>query len=79
MKDSYLRCGAKRKFIVFKLEDVEKLGHYYQRALEEVAYIIERNRRANEQTVDNEYLVINTDEPYRDEIIDVLKRNGHWG
>lgn len=26
-----------------------------------------------------EYLVINTDEPYAPEIIEILKRNDHWG
>lgn len=25
------------------------------------------------------YLVINTDEPYADEVIEILKKNGHWG
>lgn len=28
---------------------------------------------------ENTYLVINTDEPYADEIIEILKRNRHWG
>jgi hypothetical protein len=27
---------------------------------------------------ENTYLVINTDEPYADEIIEILKKNGHW-
>jgi hypothetical protein len=25
------------------------------------------------------YLVINTDEPYADEVIEIMKRHGHWG
>ena len=28
---------------------------------------------------ENTYLVINTDEPYADEIIEIMKRHGHWG
>jgi hypothetical protein len=28
---------------------------------------------------ENTYLVINTDEPYAEEVIEILKRNGHWG
>ena len=28
---------------------------------------------------ENTYLVINTDEPYADEVIAILKRHGHWG
>jgi len=31
-----------------------------------------------EEKRQNEYLVINTDEPYAEEIIEILKRNGHW-
>jgi hypothetical protein len=27
----------------------------------------------------NTYIVINTDEPYTDQIIDIMKTNGHWG
>lgn len=27
---------------------------------------------------ENTYFVINTDEPYADEIIEILKKNGHW-
>jgi hypothetical protein len=27
---------------------------------------------------ENTYLVINTDEPYADEVIEILKKNGHW-
>lgn len=35
--------------------------------------------RAAEGLPINQYVVINTDEPFIDEIIDVLKRNGKWG
>lgn len=27
----------------------------------------------------NKYLVINTDEPYAGEVIEIMKRHGHWG
>lgn len=36
-------------------------------------------RRLAEGLPINQYIVVNTDEPFIDEIIDVLKRNGKWG
>lgn len=27
----------------------------------------------------NTYIVINTDEPYAPEVVEILKRYGHWG
>lgn len=27
----------------------------------------------------NTYIVINTDEPYANEIIEIMKKHGHWG
>lgn len=52
LSDEYLKCGAKKKFIVLK---------------------------ADGTPTDHEYLVINTDEPYIQDIIEIMKKNGQWG
>ena len=74
-----LKCGAKRKFVVLKLGDVAKLAEWVQKDLEMILVEIEENRLAEGKSTDNEYLVINTDEPYAQEVIEILKKNGHWG
>jgi len=75
-----LKCGGLKKHVVLKIEDVEKYLHDYQRnELAEMCGDIEYGRKRNGENVDNEYLVINTDEPYADEVIEILKKNGHWG
>lgn len=38
-------------------------------------FTVTKNGGNNEKT----YIVINTDEPYADEIIEIMKRYGHWG
>lgn len=35
--------------------------------------------RALEGRGNPKYIVINMDEPYVEEVIEILKRNGHWG
>lgn len=71
--------GMAFKFSVFKSEDVDKLTHGEKVALGHIAESIEDNRRTEGKNPRNTYLVINTDEPYADEVIDILKRHGHWG
>ena len=70
--------GMKDKFIVIKKDDVDYLAEYEKEYLEEsidrIAY-----RRMIDGRKNNSYIVINTDESYADEVIEILKRNGHWG
>ncbi|MEK8133168.1 hypothetical protein WMW72_35425 [Paenibacillus filicis] len=70
--------GMAYKFQVLKNDDIEKLTHHEKVALGHIVERIIENRRA-EGKVDNYYLVINTDEPYADEVVEILKRHGHWG
>lgn len=71
--------GFKEKFIVFKIEEVNKyITNEGKFDLDIISEIINRER-AKENKPLNTYLVINTDEPYADEVIEILKRNGHWG
>lgn len=74
--------GMQNKFIVIKRTDVSEFLHpvLEQRlggalkAIDEV-----RTVRGLKPASAKTYLVINTDEPYADEVIEILKRHGHWG
>lgn len=75
-----LKCGGLNKFIVIKREDVPAyLDRVERDILSRMLKKIASCRRRKKKNADNEYLVINTDEPYASEIIEILKRNGDWG
>jgi len=40
---------------------------------------IEEGRALDDKEPFNSYAVINIDEPYTGEIIEIMKRHGHWG
>ena len=72
--------GVFNKFTVIKNEDIELYCDGYDKAaLQNICNSIAMGRLSDERTNLNTYLVINTDEPYAPEIVDILKRNGHWG
>lgn len=60
---------------VFKNEDLSDYARWH---LKNIADEIELIRRRKGKKIDNTYIVINTDEPYIEEIKEVLRRNGHW-
>lgn len=70
--------GLKMKFTVLKNEDIEKLAAPQRASLREAQELIVRNRLVEGKRGIPKYLVINTDEAYADEVIEILKRNGHW-
>lgn len=73
---------VERKFIVYKIADVQEHLSMEQRAQLGVigATIDSRRIDAGQQPASNNtYIVINTDEPYAPEIVEILKRYGHWG
>jgi len=72
-----LRCGAKKKFIVLNIEHLQDYASSdnLERLKE---FLQDYSCELPEEKRQNEYLVINTDEPYAEEIIEILKRNGHW-
>ncbi len=74
-----LQCGAVNRFYVFKREDIKRCNPTLQKTIYLAALSISANRASQGKNPNPEYLVINTDEPYVSEIIDILKRNGHWG
>lgn len=71
--------GMKMKFTVLKNEDIGKLPYEQKANLSEIQEMVSRNRIKEGKRGFPKYLVINTDEPYADEVINILKRNGHWG
>ncbi len=62
-----------------KISDVEQLTHHEKVALGHIGEAIQEIRIKQGKSPVNQYLVINTDEPYADEVIDILKHHGHWG
>ncbi|NMH69670.1 hypothetical protein HF072_12850 [Bacillus sp. RO3] len=73
-------ADMKLKFTVIKNEDTELfLDTDDKEKFEELVKEINIGRELNGKSSSNTYLVINTDEPYADEVVEVLKRHGHWG
>ncbi|WP_028589446.1 hypothetical protein [Paenibacillus massiliensis] len=70
--------GMAYKFQVIKGTDIDNLPHESKVALGHIVEEVVDNRRAEGKPI-NSYLVINTDEPYADEVIEIMKRHGHWG
>lgn len=73
--------GGKKKFVVMKIEDLIKYvkSPFKLAMLDNDLEDIKKGREADGKKPVNEYLVINLDEPYAPEVIDILKKNGHWG
>lgn len=86
--------GIAIKYTVIKNEDIKNLlGESERKQFREFCRKIECHNRAKKdmealdkndyatylKRQDNIYLVINSDEPYADQIIDIMKANGHWG
>ncbi len=73
--------GMQNKFVVIKRTDVSNfLPPHQQEQLQEILKAIDINRiiGMGDPASINSYLVINTDESYAEDVIDVLKMNGHW-
>lgn len=70
--------GMSHKFYIAKKEDVENLDQGNKSLFRYILNEIQ-NKRAAAGKKENTYIMINTDEPYADEVIEILKRNGHWG
>lgn len=81
MFDAYLKNGSKRKFIVIKIDDLLKyVNSVFKLAmLDNDLHDIQTGRQADGKDPVPEYIVINTDEPYAPEVIEIMKRYGHWG
>lgn len=75
--------GKERRYTVINEHDVEKYLSIGERqdlaiVLDRMLGNIEDAREKDGKKPYNSYIVINTDEPYINEIIDIMKRNGHF-
>ncbi|BBH19801.1 hypothetical protein Back11_11460 [Paenibacillus baekrokdamisoli] len=66
------------KFAVVKITDIDNLHGKEKKMMYQILNAINDKRETEGKSI-NSYLVINTDEPYAPEVIEILKRNGHWG
>lgn len=82
--DGTIKEGFARRFTVINERDYQNhvlpsLKEKFEEVLGEVADHIEIGRELEGKKPYNNYVVINLDEPYIGEIIDIMKRHGHWG
>lgn len=70
--------GMKFKYVVIKKSDYFNADSVARTNLECALDSINQDRKQKGKK-ENSYLVINTYEPYADEVIEIMKRHGHWG
>jgi hypothetical protein len=70
--------GMKMKYFLIKCIDVSLLELHeidqFSKLLNKI-----KDGRKSEGKKENTYLVVNTDEAYADEVIEIMKHHGHWG
>ncbi|MED4068549.1 hypothetical protein [Priestia megaterium] len=66
------------KYTVIENEDVRCLSYENQSCLEELLQTIKLNRVARMLEPAGNYIVVNKNELYAAEIIEILKRHGCW-
>ncbi len=71
--------NTQKEFLVMKYSDID--AYLNQSDIEEFNNLLEEVEEGMlfDNRKKHNYMVINTDEPYADEIIAILKRHGHWG
>jgi hypothetical protein len=76
-----MKCGGVRKHLVIKIDDYVKYvkSSFKAAMLNNDLEDIQAGRKADGKDPCPEYIVVNTDESYVQEVIDVLKRHGAWG
>jgi hypothetical protein len=70
------------KYLVLKWKDIDisfGYSHDHRSQLNDLIERVEEYREDIGKPATNKYIVINTDEPYIQEIIDIMKKHGHWG
>lgn len=71
--------GPDTKFMVWKLDEVLKVCTKHDlRVLDDIINRVLRMREEEGKNPVNGYVVINTDEPYIDEIKEIMKKYNHW-
>lgn len=79
-----IKEGFERKFTIINERDFRKyvpepIKENFGMVFNDVADWIEAGREEEGKEPYNSYVVINLDEPYISEVVEILKRNGHWG
>ena len=71
--------GLADKFTVVKNEDIIKyLSEEQTNILASILTTVAKGRE-KDGSKENSYVVINTDEPYASDVINLMKQHGHWG
>ncbi|WP_156290751.1 hypothetical protein [Oceanobacillus salinisoli] len=76
--------GLKRRYTIINERDVNKYLSQHTKdelriALNTALQVIEDGRIEDGKKPYNNYVVINLDEPYADEVIEIMKHHDHWG
>lgn len=76
--------GFERRFTIINERDIEKyvpepLIEDLNASLHNALVWVEEGRKNDGKHPFNNYLIINLDEPYAPEVIEIMKRHGHWG
>lgn len=67
------------KFIVLKINDIESfLSTEEKSQILQLIRKIHCERLKNDKPAINKYAVINQDEPYFEEVKEIMKAHGHW-
>jgi hypothetical protein len=68
------------RYVVWKLRELLEVCTAAElQQLDVITDRIIRKREAEGKSTVNQYIVVNSDEPYAGEVRDILKKNGHWG
>jgi len=79
MSKDILQGGDFNKFVVIKNEDMDNYSTYSDiNNIDMILLNIRSGRRKDNKALNN-YIVINIDEEYAPEVIEILKRYKHWG
>ncbi len=75
--------GKERRYTVINERDLDKYidvitRNEFEIVMDRILGTIENGREHDGKKPYNSYIVINTDEPYINEIIEVMKRHGHF-
>jgi hypothetical protein len=73
------KCRGLKKFIVLSENELNSLNLSQKHELNSICWAIRLFRKITGIKETPDYIVVDTNEPYANEVIDVLKKNGVWG
>ncbi|MNM68469.1 hypothetical protein D3C81_800300 [compost metagenome] len=63
--------------VVVKVEDIDKLPEEQMQKMYGLLNLVNAEREKQGKPI-NQYAIVNLDEPYAGEVVEIMKRNGHW-